>query len=48
MGEPQLPNPGSLVTGTGSLVTVEPRYAVVGTGEKAYYADCDVQVTAEV
>lgn len=46
MGEPQLPDPGSLVTGTGSLVTVEPRYAVVGTGEKAYYADCDVQVTA--
>lgn len=46
MGEPQLPNPGSLVTGTGSLVTVEPRYAQVGTGENAYYADCDVQVTA--
>lgn len=40
MGEPQH-------TGTGSLVTVEPRYAVVGTGADAYYADCDVQVTAE-
>ena len=47
IGEPQLPNPGSLVTGTGSLVTVEPGYAVVGTGADAYYADCDVQVTAE-
>ena len=33
-------------TGTGSLVTVEPRYAAVGTGADAYYADCDVQVTA--
>lgn len=47
IGEPKLPNPGSLVTGTGSLVTVEPGYAVVGTGADAYYADCDVQVTAE-
>ena len=46
IGEPQLPNQGSLVTGTGSLVTVEPRYAAVGTGADAYYADCDVQVTA--
>ncbi len=35
-------------TGTGSLVTVEPRYAAVGTGADAYYADCDVQVTAEI
>lgn len=47
IGEPQLPNPGSRVTGTGSLVTVLTEYAKVVTGEKAYYADCDVQVTAE-
>lgn len=33
-------------TGTGSLVTVTSDYAQVGTGENAYYADCDVQVTA--
>lgn len=34
-------------TGTGSLVTVLSDYAKVGTGADAYYADCDVQVTAE-
>lgn len=34
-------------TGTGSLVTVLPEYATVGTGADAYFADCDVQVTAE-
>ena len=33
-------------TGTGPLVTVLSDYAKVGTGENAYYADCDVQVTA--
>lgn len=35
-------------TGTGSLVTVLSDYAKVGTGADAYYADCDVQVTAEI
>ena len=35
-------------TGTGSLVTVLTDYAKVGTGDDAYYADCDVQVTAEI
>ena len=35
-------------TGTGSLVTVTSDYAAVGTGADAYYADCDVQVTAEI
>ena len=35
-------------TGTGSLVTVLTDYAAVGTGADAYYADCDVQVTAEI
>lgn len=35
-------------TGTGSLVTVLTGYAKVGTGADAYYADCDVQVTAEI
>ena len=35
-------------TGTGSLVTVLTDYAKVGTGADAYYADCDVQVTAEI
>ena len=34
-------------TGTGSLVTVLSDYAKVGTGADAYFADCDVQVTAE-
>lgn len=33
-------------TGSGSLVTVTPDYALVGSGEGAYYSDCDVQVTA--
>lgn len=35
-------------TGTGSLVTVLYDYAKVGTGADAYFADCDVQVTAEI
>ena len=35
-------------TGTGPLVTVLSDYAKVGTGADAYYADCDVQVTAEI
>ena len=35
-------------TGTGSLVTVLYEYASVGTGADAYFADCDVQVTAEI
>lgn len=35
-------------TGTGRLVTVLYDYAAVGTGADAYYADCDVQVTAEI
>lgn len=35
-------------TGTGPLVTVLYDYASVGTGADAYYADCDVQVTAEI
>lgn len=35
-------------TGTGSLVTVLSDYAKVGTGADAYFADCDVQVTAEI
>lgn len=33
-------------TGSGSRVTVTSDYAAVGTGADAYYADCDVQVTA--
>lgn len=33
-------------TGTGSVVTVTPEHALVGSGEGAYYSDCDVQVTA--
>ena len=33
--------------GEGPTVTVTSADAVVGTGESAYYADCDVQVTAE-
>lgn len=48
IGKKQLPDPASTSTGTGSLVTVTPDYAKVVTGEKAYYADCDVQVTAEI
>lgn len=33
-------------TGSGSTVTLTPQYALVGSGEGAYYSDCDVQVTA--
>lgn len=33
--------------GTGPRVTVTSEHAKVGTGDTAYYADCDVQVTAE-
>ena len=33
-------------TGSGSLVTVTSDYAAVVTGADAYFADCDVQVTA--
>ena len=34
-------------TGSGSTVTLTPQYALVGSGEGAYYSDCDVQVTAD-
>lgn len=34
-------------SGTGSTVTVRPADCLVGSGESAYYADCDVQVTAD-
>lgn len=34
-------------SGTGSTVTVIPNDCLVGSGDGAYYADCDVQVTAE-
>ena len=34
-------------SGTGSTVTVRPSDCLVGSGESAYYADCDVQVTAD-
>ena len=33
--------------GTGDTVTVTPDYCLVGTGQNAYYADCDVRVTAD-
>lgn len=33
-------------TGSGATVTVTPQHALVGSGEGAYYSDCDVQVTA--
>ena len=35
-------------SGTGSVVTVTPSMAAVGDGEGAYYADCDVTVTATI
>lgn len=34
-------------SGTGATVTVTPSDCLVGTGDGAYYADCDVQVTAD-
>lgn len=34
-------------SGTGSTVTVTPNDCLVGSGDGAYYADCDVLVTAE-
>ena len=34
-------------SGTSSTVTVKPSDCLVGTGDNAYYSDCDVQVTAE-
>lgn len=33
-------------SGTGSTVTITPDHCLVGSGEGAYHADCDVQVTA--
>ena len=40
LGEPR-------TSGTRSTVTVNPSDCLVGTGDNAYYSDCDVQVTAE-
>lgn len=40
LGEPR-------TSGTSSTVTVKPSDCLVGTGDKAYYSDCDVQVTAD-
>ena len=40
LGEPR-------TSDTSSTVTVKPSDCLVGTGENAYYSDCDVQVTAE-
>ena len=40
LGEPR-------TSGTSSTVTVKPSDCLVGTGDNAYYSDCDVQVTAE-
>ena len=34
-------------SGTSSTVTVKPSDCLVGTGDNAYYSDCDVQVTAK-
>lgn len=34
-------------SGTSSTVTVKPSDCLVGSGEGAYYSDCDVQVTAD-
>ena len=34
-------------SGTSSTVTVTPDDCLVGTGDNAYYSDCDVQVTAD-
>lgn len=40
LGEPR-------TSGTSSTVTVKPSDCLVGTGDNAYYSDCDVQVTAD-
>ena len=40
LGEPR-------TSGTSSTVAVNPSDCLVGTGDNAYYSDCDVQVTAE-
>ena len=40
LGEPK-------TSGTSSTVTVNPSDCLVGTGDNAYYSDCDVQVTAD-
>ena len=40
-----LGEPGT--SGTSSTVTVKPSDCLVGTGDNAYYSDCDVQVTAD-
>ena len=40
LGEPR-------TSGASSTVTVNPSDCLVGTGDNAYYSDCDVQVTAE-
>ena len=40
LGEPK-------TSGTSSTVTVTPDDCKVGTGDNAYYSDCDVQVTAD-
>ena len=40
LGEPR-------TSGTSSTVTVNPSDCLVGTGDNAYYSDCDVQVTAD-
>ena len=40
LGEPK-------TSGTSSTVTVKPSDCLVGTGDNAYYSDCDVQVTAD-
>ena len=40
LGEPR-------TSGTSSTVTVTANDCLVGTGDNAYYSDCDVQVTAE-
>ena len=40
LGEPS-------TSGTSSTVTVTPEDCLVGTGDNAYYSDCDVQVTAD-
>lgn len=40
LGEPR-------TSGTDNTVTVKPSDCLVGTGDNAYYSDCDVQVTAD-
>ena len=40
LGEPR-------TSGTSSTVTVKPSDCLIGTGDNAYYSDCDVQVTAD-